>query len=163
MHDALRSLLAETNDQRRRFGQTIYHFYRTLGFWHGRGKDFAYATRAFAPAGAQLFESMATHLRELTPHQEDVALRQFAQGVFAQLADDLERGPRLLVGYMRWLEGRFPLLTRLMQAESPTSRCFDYALAVDLGQGLQAMAHARGVTLIHAARRLSERCAPSAR
>ena len=128
----LRELLTETNDQRRRFGQALWHFYRTLVFWGDRGLSFSAITKAWAAGGATIFDTMATTLRDLAPHESDVRLRQFSRDALVRLAVDLERGEHMRVSYMRWLEGRFPELTAMMRREVAQSRIFDYELAYAL-------------------------------
>ena len=49
-----------------------------------------------------------------------------------RMAGDVERGDTMLLPFLRWLEGRFPELTEMMQAESPASRIYDVALAEDM-------------------------------
>ncbi len=137
--DELRRLLAETNDQRRRFGQTFWHLYRSLVFWGEHGHSFARTVQLAAPAGAALFQSMAVSLVDLEPKRPDRALRRFARDVLERLAADLDGGDRLRVAYLRFLEGRFPALTELMRAESPETRLFDHDLAAELAQGFAAI------------------------
>ena len=139
----LRRLLADTNDQRRRFGRTLYHFYRTLIFWGERGTSFPEATRMWAAGGAAIFDGMAASLRELTPHEEDNALRAFASTFLRRLGQDLQRGPHMRVSFLRWLEARFPELTAMMQTESATVRIFDYDLAFELANLFAAVARAK--------------------
>lgn len=125
----LKRLLVGTNDQRRRVGQTLYHFYRTLVFWRDKGLSFLDATQAWAAGGAAVFDSMASTLRELGDPVADVDLRAFTGTFLAQLADDLETGDRMMVSFLRWIEGRFPELTAMMQAEDETNRIYDVELA----------------------------------
>jgi hypothetical protein len=130
--DDLDGLLAETNDQRRRVGQTLYHFYRSLVFWHAKGRTFHATTKAWAAAGEAVFAALAASLGKRLPHQPDAVLRRYVGRVLGQLADDLERGDHMLVPFLRWIEARFPELTKMMQAETPDSRIYDVELAVDL-------------------------------
>jgi hypothetical protein len=132
LHDLeleLRRLLAGTNDQRRRVGQTLYHFYRTLVFWREKGLGFAGVTRAWSAGGAAVFDAMAASLRELGEPERDGALRSFLADVLARLAGDLERGDGTTVAFLRWLETRFPALTRMMQEANADSRIYDVELA----------------------------------
>ena len=162
LHDELHRLLAETNDQRRRFGLTIYHVYRMLVFWGERGTSFGRAVQLAAPAGAALFDTMEVSLRDLFPHEADVPLRGFAAELLDRLARDLEGGDRLRVAFLRWLEGRFPALTALMRAEAPETRLFDHELAVDLAQGFAAIAEASEDQLVPRIRRLADAISESA-
>ena len=97
-------LLVETNEQRRRFGQAIYHFYRTLVFWLPKGRSFLQITQAWSAGGATIFDTLAATLEEMDEHAADPTLRAFVVRVLDQLADDLERGDNMLVPYLRWLE-----------------------------------------------------------
>jgi len=162
LRDELHCLLAETNDQRRRFGQTIYHVYRMLVFWGERGKSFGRAVQLAAPAGAALFDTMEVSLRDLYPHEPDAPLRAFAADLLDRLARDLEGGDRLRVAFLRWLEGRFPALTALMRAESSDTRIFDHELAADLAQGFAAIAEASDDQLVARVRRLADAVSESA-
>lgn len=162
LRDELHRLLAETNDQRRRFGQTIYHVYRMLVFWGERGKSFGRAVQLAAPAGAALFDTMEVSLRDLYPHEPDAPLRAFAADLLDRLARDLEGGNRLRVAFLRWLEGRFPALTALMRAESSDTRVFDHELAADLAQGFAAIAEASDDQLVARVRRLADAVSESA-
>jgi hypothetical protein len=161
LQEELRQLLAETNDQRRRFGQVIYHIYRTLVFWGEHGASFAQSVRRAAPAGATLFDAMARGLADLEPQAEDVPLRSFVQDVLGRLAADLEGGERLRVAFLRWLEGRFPVLTRLMRDEDGAGRLMDHALAAALAQGFAAIADAAPEGLVAPIRRLAAEVAPT--
>lgn len=127
-------LVIGTNDQRRRAGQALFHFYKTLIFWSDKDLSFYDSTRMWSAGGAAIFDAMAGTLRELLPHEEDAELRQFVADVLRHLADDLERGDHMRMSFVRWLEARFPDLTRMMQAEEPSSRIYDYALAFDLSE-----------------------------
>lgn len=122
-------LIVGTNDQRRRVGQAAYHLYRTLAFWHDKGRAFFDVTRAWSVGGAAIFDALAATLRELEVFQEDTPLRAWQADVLAVLADDLERGDAMLWPFLRWLEGRLPALTRMMQAEASGSRVYDFELA----------------------------------
>ena len=139
----LRRLLAETNDQRRRFGKALYHFYRTLIFWGERGTSFPEATRMWAAGGAAIFDGMAASLRELEPHQEDHTLRTFAITFLKRLSSDLKRGAHMRISFLRWLEARFPELTSMMRNESAVVRIFDYELAFELANLFAQVARAR--------------------
>lgn len=138
----LRRLLADTNDQRRRFGKALYHFYRTLIFWGERDATFVEATRMWAAGGAAIFDGVAASLRELSPHQQDDALRTFAATFLRRLGADLERGPHMRVSFLRWLEARFPELTTMMRTESAVGRLFDYDLAFELANLFARVARA---------------------
>lgn len=138
----LRRLLADTNDQRRRFGKALYHFYRTLIFWGDRGASFAESTRMWAAGGAAIFDGMAGSLRELTPHNEDQTLRTFSSTFLRRLAEDLKRGAHMRVSFLRWLEARFPELTSMMQTETAVVRISDYDLAFELANLFARIARA---------------------
>ena len=125
----LKRLLVGTNDQRRRVGQTLFHFYRTLVFWKEKGLSFFEATKAWAASGAAIFDSMAYTLSELGEPEADVELRTFTVGFLQQLADDLEGGDHLLMPFLRTIEGRFPALTKMMQAEDEANRIYDVEFA----------------------------------
>lgn len=142
LNEELRLLLIGTNDQRRRVGQALYHFYRTLAFGAQHGRTFLQGVRAWAPAGAAIFTSLSRTLNELVPHEEDTALRRYVGEVLRQLAADITRGDAMLHPYLRWLESRFPVLTALMQRESPTSRIHDFVLATELARTFGRIAHA---------------------
>ncbi len=128
----LKRLVVGTNDQRRRVGQTLFHFYRTLIFWRDKGLSFFDVVRAWSASGAAVFDSLAFSLRQLGEPERDESLRAFMVEFLEQLAGDLERGDHLLLPFLRWLESRFPELTAMMQAEVPESRIYDIALAEDL-------------------------------
>lgn len=136
----LARLLAETNDQRRRFGQALWFFHRTLAFWGERNKTFAEATRLWAPAGAALFSAMAKVLHTAGQQRRDEALRRFAADTMERLAADLARGPELRVAFLLYLDSRFPQLTALMREEQATTRIFDHELADVLARGFAAAA-----------------------
>jgi len=136
----LKRLLVGTNDQRRRVGQTLFHFYRTLIFWKDKGLSFTAVTRAWSAGGAAVFDALAASLREVragpddasTSPERDQDLRVFVAVFLDRLAADLDRGDAMLVPFLRWLEERFPEITRMMQQEAPDSRIHDVALAEDL-------------------------------
>ncbi len=132
LEEELESLLAETNDQRRRVGQAIWHFYRSLLFWRERGRSFLEIARAWAPGGAAVFHSMVATLRRLGPHEVDAPLRAFVAEVLDTCGEDVARGDTMLIPFLRWIEGKFPALTRMMQEESPDSRIYDFELATAL-------------------------------
>ena len=125
----LKRLVVGTNDQRRRFGQTMFHFYRTLIFWREKAMPFAQITQMWSAGGAAIFDAMAGMLRQVGEQQDDVRLRTFCEGFLRQLADDLERGDHMIVPFLRWLEERMPELTAMMQEENPSSRIYDIELA----------------------------------
>ena len=128
----LLQLLVETNEQRRRVGQTLYHFYRTLGFWLPKGRSFYDITKAWSAGGAAIFDTLATTLADLPPPTPDPVLRHFLGGVLTRLADDLERGDHMLVPFLRYLETLFPELTEMIRQESVGSRVYDLDLAREL-------------------------------
>lgn len=132
----LQLLLVETNDLRRRTGQTFWHFFRTLVFWNDKGKGFGESVKLWAPAGSSIFGTLAGVLREVGEHSEDTALRGYTAEVFERLADDLERGEHMRMSFLRWLESRFPDLTDLMQTSDAGERIYDYAYAQQLSSGL---------------------------
>lgn len=136
----LRKLIVGTNDQRRRVGQTLYHFYRTLIFWRDKSLSFRDVTRAWSAAGAMVFDSLAATLRELEPHERDEPLRRHVVGFLEHLADDLQRGDHLLVPFLRWLETQFPEITEMMKAEQDDSRLYDLELADSLSLAFAACA-----------------------
>ncbi len=125
----LAKLVLGTNDQRRRVGQAVYHLYRTLIFWHDKRRPFHASVQAWSVGGAAIFESLAAMLEGLDPFEEDAKLRAWLAIVLAQLGDDLRRGDHMLVPFLRWMEGRFGELTRMMQEESAGSTIYDFALA----------------------------------
>jgi hypothetical protein len=128
----LRRLVVGTNEQRRRVGQALYHYWRTLAFWHAQGRPFAAITLGWCGAGASIFTAMAATLGDLGEPREDGPLRRYLAEVLGRLADDLARGDAMLVPFLRWLEARFPSLTALMRREAESSPIHDLALAVDL-------------------------------
>jgi len=125
-------LLVETNEQRRRVGQTLYHFYRTLAFWLPKGRPFFDIMKAWSAGGAAIFDGLATTLAELPPPQPDPTLRRFLGEVLNRLADDLERGDHMLVPFLRYLETLFPKLTEMIRQESAESKIYDLELAREL-------------------------------
>jgi len=125
----LKRLVVGTNDQRRRVGQTLFHFYKTLIFWREKDLPFAQVTRMWSAGGAAIFDAMAGTLRRLGEQTDDPRLREFCARFLEQLAGDLERGDHMIVPFLRWLEERMPELTAMMQEESPTSRIYDIELA----------------------------------
>jgi hypothetical protein len=164
LEDELQELLAETNEQRRRVGQALFHFYRSLVFWRERGRTFFQIAAAWSAGGSSIFEALTASLRRLSPHGKDAALRAYLSVVLAQLAGDLERGDHMLVPFLRWIEGRFPELTAKMQQESPETRIND----VDLAEGLAVLFgrlartdRAEGIRLLRDAARATWLGAPS--
>ena len=128
LDDELKRLLVGTNEQRRRVGQTLYHYYRTLVFWRERGNGFFETTKLWSGAGASVFAHLATTLQSFGEPSEDGPLRAFLVAWLLQLAEDLERGDGMFVPYLRWLEQRFPVLTTMMKEERADSLIFDVAL-----------------------------------
>lgn len=128
----LLQLLVETNEQRRRVGQVLYHFYRTLAFWLPKGRPFFDITKAWSAGAATIFDSLARTLAELPPPTPDPTLRAFLGAVLNRLADDLERGDHMLVPFLRYLETLFPQLTEMIREESGGSRIHDLELAREL-------------------------------
>ncbi len=128
----LKRLVVGTNDQRRRVGQTLFHFYRTLIFWRDKGLGFFDVVRAWSAGGAAVFDTLAFSLAQLGEAERDERLRAFLAEFLEQLAGDLERGDHLMLPFVRWLESRFSELTEMMQAEAADSRIYDVALAEDL-------------------------------
>jgi hypothetical protein len=125
----LRRLLVRTNDQRRRTGQALHHLYRTLVFWARHEATFLESVQRWSPGGAEIFRQLALTLEALEPVEPDDALRPYFGEVLEHLADDLERGDRMLVPFLRWIESRFPPLTEMMRGESDESRTYDVDLA----------------------------------
>ncbi len=141
----LKRLLVGTNDERRRVGQALFHLYRTLIFWKDKGLAFADVTRAWSAGGAAVFDALAASLREVrdaSAGARDHDLRAFTAAFLDRLAEDLARGDHMLVPFLRWLEERFPDVTRMMQREVPASRIFDVALAEALATLFAQMARA---------------------
>jgi len=137
--EALRLLLG-TNDARRRVGQALAHLHRSLVFWGGEGRSFAWIVRSWAVVAAAVFDDLATTLRELEVFGEDRRLRPWLAAVLLRLAADLEGGHARLFPFVRWLDARFPALTRMMRAEPPGSRVYDLELARALTTGLVRVA-----------------------
>ena len=135
LDDQLRRLLVGTNEQRRRTGQALHHLYRTLVFWSRHERPFLWIVRSWAAGGAAIFAALATTLSDLPGRATDVPLRRYVREVLERLADDLERGDGMLLPFLRWLEGRFPPLTEMMQAESESTRIHDHELALLLARG----------------------------
>ena len=125
----LKRLVVGTNDQRRRFGQAMFHFYRTLIFWREKELGFARITQMWSAGGAAIFDAMAGMLRQLGDQEDDVRLRAFCVAFLQQLAEDVERGDHMIVPFLRWLEERMPELTAMMQEENADSRIYDIELA----------------------------------
>ncbi len=138
----LKKLVVGTNDQRRRVGQALYHFYRTLIFWNEKQVAFLEITRGWSVGGAEIFDTLARSLHELGPSERDDRLRAWLAEVFLELAADLERGDAMLFPFLRWLEGRFPTLTVMMQEEQSGSKIWDYELARRLAHVFTRMAGA---------------------
>ncbi len=125
----LKRLIVGTNDQRRRVGQTLYHFYRTLIFWREKGRTFFEVTRAWSAGGTAIFDALAATLREVGAQQDDEQLRELVVRFLDQLAGDLERGDHMMLPFLRWLEASFPDVTAMMQEEQADSRIYDIELA----------------------------------
>ena len=89
-----------------------------------------------------LFASLEARLRRLPSAGRDERLRRWLSAVLLRLAEDLDRGDRMLIPFARWLEGRFPDLTALMRREAPGSKVHDAALAQDLALTFGACARA---------------------
>ena len=138
----LKKLVVGTNDQRRRVGQAFYHFYRTLVFWNEKGVGFLDITRAWSMGGAEIFDSLGRSLHELGTFDRDERLRAWLADVLTHLASDLQQGDALLFPFVRWLEGRFPPLTKMMQEEQGGSKILDYELARQLTHLFTRMAGA---------------------
>lgn len=130
----LKKLIVGTNDQRRRVGQALYHFYRTLIFWHDKGLSFYEVTRSWSAGGAAIFDALQTTLCEVGEQESDDQLRELLARFLDQLAGDLGRGDHMLPPFLRWLEGCFPEVTEMMRAESAESRIYDIALADTLAR-----------------------------
>lgn len=125
----MRLLTVGTNDQRRRVGQTLFHFYKTLIFWKETDVGFAAITRMWSAGGGMVFDALAASMRDLGDPGRDEPLRSYTAEFLVQLAEDLARGDHMLLSYLRWLEERFPELTAMMQEESSSSRIYDVELA----------------------------------
>ncbi|MDA1195765.1 MAG: hypothetical protein O2894_11345 [Planctomycetota bacterium] len=158
----LRRLVVGTNDQRRRVGQTLFHFYRTLIFWREHGMGFVQVTQMWSAGGAAVFDALAAGLRELGLPEEDPRLRAFVTTFLRQLAGDLERGDHMLVSFLRWLETIFPELTSMMQEESADSRIYDIELADILAALFVHCARASPRELPAVLRETAERLGPDA-
>jgi len=130
--DELLALVAETNDQRRVVGQSLWSLHRALVFGHTRGTSFGAALARWAPGAAQVSEGLERRLRRLAPHAPDDALRRFTSDALERLAEGLEREEFGLVPFLRFLEGRFPALTALMREEEKGSKRYDIVLAREL-------------------------------
>ena len=128
--DELLALVADTNDQRRVVGQALIALHRALLIPRDRG--FVDSVQKWAPGAAQLFGSMETRLRRLTPHARDESIRSWLRPVLDRLADDLERGDHGRLSFLAWLQGRFLDLTRLLREEERGTRIHDVLLARDL-------------------------------
>ena len=152
----LMQLLVETNEQRRRVGQTLYHFYRTLVFWMPKGRSFFDITKAWSAGGATIFDSLATTLAELPPPSRDPTLRAFLGKVLGRLADDLERGDHMLVPFLRFLETLFPELTNMIRQESVGSRLYDLDLARELASLFAVAPDARREDVVRSLRASAE-------
>lgn len=144
----LQKLLVGTNDQRRRVGQALYHFYRTLIFWMPKGRTFLEITTAWSAGGAAVFSTLATTLEELADGTRDENLRRFVGRVLGQLADDLHRGDHMIVPFLRWIEGLFPELTEMIQQEAVDSRIYDFDLARELASLFAAAADAERAEIV---------------
>ena len=152
----LQKLLVETNDLRRRTGQTFWHFFRTLVFWHDKGKGFSESLRLWAPGGAAVFRTLETVLRDMDEHVPDEELRSYTAEVFTRLADDLERGEHMRMSFLRWLESRFSQLTGLMQTSDAGVRIFDYEYARRVGHALELIKVDRAHEIPQRFRKLAE-------
>ncbi len=130
----LKKLLVGTNDLRRRTGQAFYHFYRTLVFWADKDLSFLDSTKVWMAAGAQIFNLTASSLESIGTPSRDEPLRTFSTEVLRQLADDLERGEHTRIAHVRWLEARFPALTKMMRREASETPIYDSRLARGLAQ-----------------------------
>lgn len=130
----LQRLLVGTNDLRRRAGQALYHFYRTLIFWSDKGLSFLDSTQVWMAAGSHIMGLTATSLEALGDADEDAELRAFLAEVLERLAEDLERGEHTRIAHIRWLESRFPLLTAMMKREAGEAPIFDHPLARHLAE-----------------------------
>lgn len=133
--DELLEVIAETNDQRRRVGQSLLGLHRALLFGKGRGRTFFDSVRLWAPGAATTFASLADRLRRLPPAAHDDRLRRWFAPLLGGLAGDLERGEHGLVPFLRDLERSFPELTALMREEARAPRIAD----LELARALEAM------------------------
>lgn len=136
LRQELETLLLDTNDARRRLGQALYHFYRTLVFWQRRGLDFARITAIWAPAAADLLGEMGRTLARRPQQGVDARMRAYAADVLERLAHDLERGDAALPLFLSYMETRFPMLTALMREVDPAQPVHDGALMQTLAEGL---------------------------
>ncbi len=128
--------LFDANDARRRVGQALYHFYRTLVFWNRRGLGFGRITTLWAPAAAEILSELGRALERQGLAGRDDALRAFAAGFLERLAEDLGRGDRALPLFLSWMETRFPRLTALMRESDPQAALHDPPLLGTLATGL---------------------------
>lgn len=152
----LRKLLIGTNDQRRRVGQALYHYYRTLIFWMQKGRPLFATTQAWSAGGAAIFRGLTVTLEPLTPWARDTRLRVYLAGFLEQLADDLERGDHMLVPFLRWMETIFPELTEIIREEDATSKIYDYDLARELASLFASIADAPRSEVVQALRTCAE-------
>lgn len=152
----LQKLLVGTNDQRRRVGQALYHFYRTLVFWMPKGRGLFETTQNWAAGGAAIFDGLASTLEELEPWREDARLRAYVARFLDQLADDLERGDHMLVPFLRWMETIFPELTEIIREEDATSKIYDYVLARGLADLFVAVANQSRPEVVQALKTCAE-------
>ncbi len=127
--DELLEVIAETNDQRRRVGQSLLGLHRALLFGRARGRAFFDSVRLWAPGAATTFASLAERLRRLPPPGHDGRLRRWLAPLLLGLATDLERGEHGLEPFLRDLERSFPELTTLMREEARSPRIADLELA----------------------------------
>lgn len=155
LDNELKKLVIGTNDQRRRFGQTLFHFYKTLIFWRDKGLSFHEVTRAWSAGGAAIFDSLAATLEEMGPQEVDAHLRRYCASFLEHLADDLERGDHMVIPFLRWLETCFPELTEMMQRERGDSRILDQELAAALGRLLAYGAQADRADFVAALRQVA--------
>jgi len=156
----LQRLLVGTDEERRRVGQALYHLYRTLVFWHPRGRTFLQITKAWAAGGATIFDTLAATLEPLGPWQRDEALRALTGRVLVQLAGDLERGDTLLVPFLRWIESVFPEITELIRQEGDAP-IRDHDLARELSSLFAGLVDAERGEVVHALRTAGEGYLPA--
>jgi len=152
----LQKLLVGTNDQRRRVGQALYHFYRTLVFWMPKGRSFFETTKAWAAGGAAIFDGLAATLEPLGPWERDRRLRAYTANFLQQLAEDLERGDHMLVPFLRWMETLFPELTEIIREEDARSKIYDYDLARELASLFVSVANAPRAEVVTSLRTCAE-------
>ncbi|MFV1959608.1 MAG: hypothetical protein ACC662_09380 [Planctomycetota bacterium] len=157
----LQRLLVGTDEERRRVGQAFYHLYRTLVFWHPRGRTFLEITKAWAAAGATIFDTLAATLEALEPWRRDDALRALVGRVLGQLAEDLERGDSVLVPFLRWSEGLFPEITDLIRQEGGEAAIHDHDLARELSSLFAGLVDADRADVVRALRICSEGYRPA--